>query len=159
MTQRKFRAASRPDGELASLEQRVEAELARWSPAFDPPMPSVASVSRARGAMLATARRRAWKLRLQWSMSAAAAVLLALVLSLPGGAPHSALPEAWPPSADPAIVLEEWSDALEESGDRLAGVVDPTLNATLDADRDAAADDALDALSESLDALSALLDV
>lgn len=141
------------NGELHKLMLEVERELTLLD-ALPDTVPTPAAVARVRSAVVATARLQGERRRrlgfVVGVLSAAAAVLLACGLTTRPVAPM--------PVADTARMAATWTNAFDESGEKLASLIDGGWltetygngNSTRDVD------DLLDSFDETLDAWNAL---
>lgn len=105
-------------------------------------------------------RRRLVALR-PW-VAAAAAVLLAVGLDPPGGSDSTGLPPD--PARNPDAILADWVDALGESGEQFARLLDESwlsigLGFGPGGDVDNEGPDPLDSLEESLESFERMLEV
>lgn len=136
------------------LEDRIERRLSPWRAALDV-APPIGVTERVRAAVAAEARRlqqrelaeRRW----QPALAAAAAIALAMTLAGPRFQAGTWQAPVLVVKADPEVLLNEWSEALEESGEHFTRLLnDPFGWADWSADDPAAAEDALSGLEESL---------
>jgi hypothetical protein len=144
-------------------EREIERQLAELAPHLSAPAVPDACRARVQAAVGAEARwlrareRRFVALR-PW-LAAAAAVALAVGLGLPGETERTGL--VFNPNENPEAILADWVDALGDSGDRFARLLEVDwLAEGFDATGEDgnSGEDALDSLEESLESLERMIE-
>lgn len=150
------------NAEFRQQQHEIDRQLAALAEHLRAPAPDPDSVAGIKTAVRKEARRLQRRDRrfavLRPLVGAAAAVLLAVGLSLPGGSePLGQIPAF---DDDPAAVFSDWVDALEESGEQFARLLgDDWLFEGLESggEKNGEVSDPLDSLEESLESFEQMI--
>ena len=151
------------DAEFEQQQHEIDRQLAALAEQLRAPAPHPDSVAGVKAAVGEEARRLQRRDRrfaaLRPLVGAAAAVLLAVGLSLPGGS--EPLGQMSTLGDNPAAIFSDWVDALEESGEQFARLLeDDWLFEGLESggEENGDAGDPLDSLEESLESFERMIE-